>query len=510
MVQVSHLLTIQKFIYLLNDFHYSEFVGYLSQIKAELPLKLSQLIRQQLPAFDTPETLCRKIYGDYETNDRLAFNQLASYTFKLSSNLAINYPAYLTPNYQLLQQQVNNGNIIQADFLAKILLDIAEKIEDYPTQIFTLKFLVQQAFLMKQASHGVKLISQLDDAYAIEKIMQEIFSVLRISLNIAIESKVSPQQLEDYKALFRQYHEHPSSSLRMLSKYAYVYATYYHESPKFKSATTKRLIREIERDLANYSHVVFPFGFDLKSNFSFYKLNSNTFDLNSKEGKKDFEELEKHYRSVKFWNSYLNIPEIFAIALKASDYLTAYHHYVHRTDYYKIIPPDDLKQIELLAGMCDELLKHPAFEKYYKNDLINLHLLHCGLMILSGGPGIPKGAEELESMLVSYQQVNLAGTTDSIFLFLMIAYFAMHQYETCASTFKRYVRSTKGKTVYHENDTEIRSYYYLSQWLLFKRQQYLVKLESTYQSVFNNGVAREQAKAIKELITYFEVPLDLQ
>ena len=120
MVQTSELLTIQKFIYLLDDFHYQQFTTYLGEIKAHLPLKLSQLIRKKLPAFDGHEGLCKKVYGSYEKNERLNFNQLASYTFKLSSNLAINYPSYLTPNYSLIQRLINTGDIESANFLAKV------------------------------------------------------------------------------------------------------------------------------------------------------------------------------------------------------------------------------------------------------------------------------------------------------------------------------------------------------------------------------------------------------
>ena len=168
-----------------------------------------------------------------------------------------------------------------------------------------------------------------------------------------------------------------------------------------------------------------------------------------------------------------------------------------------------MQEIKSLSERCRELLKHTDLEKYYKHDLINLELLYSGLLILSAGPGIKKGADELESVLISYQQINLAGTTDSIFLFLMIAYFSMRQYEKCALTFKRYVRITKGKAVYEDNDIEIHIYYYLSQWLAFKSNQYLVKLRNTYNQVAADSARGEQAKAIEELSVYFELPIEL-
>ena len=509
MVQTSDLLTIQKFIYLLDDFHYQQFTMYLEEIKAHLPLKLSQFIRKKLPAFDTHEGLCKKVYGTYEKNERLNFNQLASYTFKLSSDLAINYPSYLTPKYSLLQRLINQGEIEHANFLAKLLLDIAEKTEDHTTRIFVLKFLTQQAFLMKENAVGVKHTHALAEAYECEKICNEILAILRLHLNIALTPSVTPEKLEQYKALFMSYHEHPASTVRLLGKYAYIYTIYYHDSEKFKDPSTYKLITDIDKDIDNNPHIVFPFAFDLKSNFNFYKLNSPMVDLNSKDGRKDFEELRKHYSSVKFWNSYLNIPEMFAMALKTSIYLNTYHHLVHRSDYYKIIPADDLKEINGLALKCKEMLSNKALEKYYKNDLINLELVYSGLLILSGGNGIKKGAEELESVLISYQQINLAGTADSIFLFLMIAYFSMRAYDKCASTFKRFIRVTKGKPVYEDNTLEIHACYYLSQWLLNKNRQYLLKLKSTYEKAVQTNPQSVQVKAIEEYVSYFGLPLDL-
>lgn len=509
MLQTSDLLTIQKFIFLLDDFHYEEFTRHLLESKAELPLKLSHVIRKKLPEFDGHEGLCVKIYGKYEKNERLAFNQLASYTFKLSANLSINYPAYLSVNYPVLQRLINKGQTAEGNFLGKAMLEIAEKIEDHSTQIFVLKFFIQQAFLMKQSTVGVKYTNELDAVYDIEKQCHHILSILRLNLNIALDSAVDKDKIAEYKKLFLSHHNHSSCSLRLLSKYAYIYTLYFHDPEQFKDSSTGALIDDLEKDLNNYSYIVFPFGFDIKSNFSFYKLNSQKIDLTSKAGQKDFDDLKKHYSSVQFWNSYLNIPEIFAMALKASNYLTAYHHYVHRADYYKMIPADVLQEIKSLSERCKELLKHSGLEKYYKHDLINLELLYSGLLILSAGPGIKKGAEELESVLILYQQVNLAGTTDSIFLFLMIAYFAMRQYDKCAQTFKRYVRITKGKSVYEDNDVEIHIYYYLSQWLAFKSNQYLVKLKSTYSQVAADSARAEQAKAIEELSEYFELPVDL-
>lgn len=60
MVHKGEILTIQRFIFLLDDFHYAEFATHLAAVNAALPLKLADTIRKQLPDFDTHENLCKK------------------------------------------------------------------------------------------------------------------------------------------------------------------------------------------------------------------------------------------------------------------------------------------------------------------------------------------------------------------------------------------------------------------------------------------------------------------
>ena len=104
------LLNIQKLIFLLDDFHFNEFCVHLESIHAKLPHKLAVAVKNKLPEFDTHEELCKKVYGGYEKTHRQSFNQLASYTFKLSGYLAINYPFYLSHNYNKLLHLIVQKN----------------------------------------------------------------------------------------------------------------------------------------------------------------------------------------------------------------------------------------------------------------------------------------------------------------------------------------------------------------------------------------------------------------
>jgi hypothetical protein len=503
MAEKSGLLTIQKFIYLLDDFHYQEYSSRLKAAEAALPLKLVETIRKKLPEFDTHEELCIKVYGNVK--QRQNFNQLSSYTFKLSYLLWQNYPNYLHTNVPLIQQLVNDGNIEQGDFRAQCLLDIAEEVEDSQALIFVLKFLTQQAFLTRDSTNGFKLNARLDDAMQNERDFNSIISRLRATLYLPAEGKHAEMvgKLRDFYAPF---YAHPKASLRILSQYAYLYSVYYFHPGMFDGEEDLALIQTLEKELTNNSHVVFPFLFDIKGIFGFLILNSPLIKNDTPEGKKYFKELTRHYSSVKFWKNYLNMPQIFSIAVQATRFISSYHYQIHRSDYLQVLPAADLKTIEQLTEKCAELMKLDIWQKHYKNDLVSVQMLYGALLILSGKDNVRKGIDELESLLTSYQQLNLSGSTDSIFLALMIGYFSSKKYEKCSDTFKRYQKVIKNKPVYDGNDISIHTYYYLSRWIETESKQYVAKLESNYQ---RTQEANGPKSAIEELVKYFNVPANL-
>lgn len=496
-------------MFLLDDFHFSEFATFLKNENARLPLKLVEIIRKKFPGFDTHEELCRKVYGSYTIGHRQSFNQLASYTFKLTRHLALNYPSYLTHNHSVIQRLVNEGNMAKADFLAKHLQEVAERIEDFQTWIFAIKYFMQQAFLYKDITAGTKLSAQLSEVYSTEKMYTDIIADLRNALNISVTGNQSAKELEEHKKKFQALYTSPFATVRMLSRYAYVYVVYYFQPEKLADKATLQTIADLERDLDNFGYVVFPFMFDLKSNAAFLKLNSSGVDMGTKEGKKQFVELEGHHNQVMFWKNYLNMPQIFAITAKASYYLSKYHQHVHKPNYEALVGPAGMEEIRRLCKVCEDMLHKNAGMRFYKNDLINLQLLYGSLLILSGGGNIQKGAQELESLLISYQQVNLSVTNDSIFVCLMLAYFSRKQYEKCSDTFKRYLKITKGKPMYEDNDINIHTYYYLAQWLDSGRKQYLDKLKANYQRSLQSPTFEEPRLAIMEFITYFKIPMQV-
>src|ERR1043165_1485936 len=203
----SALLTIQKFVFLLDEFHYREFCQRLELANAALPLKLIETIHKKLPEFDTHEELCIKIYGSFKQKQN--FNQLSSYTFKLSYLLGQNYPNYLHHNVNVIEQLVNDANVEQADFRAYCLLDIAEQVEDFSVLAFVLKFLTQQAFLVRDSTSGFKLNTRLEKALDWDNTFGKIINALRSTLYLPSETK-TPEGLAKLRDFYGPFHKHDS------------------------------------------------------------------------------------------------------------------------------------------------------------------------------------------------------------------------------------------------------------------------------------------------------------
>ena len=493
------LITIQKFIYLLNDLHYTEFVSHLSSINATLPLKLSKTIRAKLPEFDTHEELCKKIYGSFDKGPKQNFNQLASYTFRLSDILAQNYPDYLHHNINKIQLLVNNGQGQQANFLAGILLEIAERIDDLQCSIFVLNFLSQQAFIVKDVATGIKMDAELSRVLTAEKTFIEIQLFTRKTLS---DTKKEKHDLDKIKSYLLGFSDEASAAVRILSRHSYLLILYQFDLQAFEKPEINEIIKLLEKDLHNHAHVVFPYLVDVRSSLFFMKLNSTFGDPDSKESEQEFEALANRYNAIKYWKSFVNMGQLYLITIQCTRLLGSYENLLCQPNYLQKLSDKDLQLIKELTAKCNTFFQQNVDATKYEYEILCYRILHGILLILSG-EHIRPGIEELESVLTTYQQVNLNTETDSIFLCLMAGYFALKDYESCSKTFKRYTKSIKDKPAFEVNDLKIYGYYYLSQWLASGSKQYPAKL-STLLSENRNSSAYA---SITELTSYFKVPM---
>jgi hypothetical protein len=162
MQPTTNLLNIQKLIFLLDDFHFNHFTQFLEENNAALPLQLCLVIRKKLPEFETIDELNQQIYGAYNEQSKLNFNQLSVHTFKLTWHLALHYPSYLINNITRVQKHINNGELEMAEFMANTTLEIAEKIGDYTTQTSILELMLHLFIILKNDKLISKAASQLE------------------------------------------------------------------------------------------------------------------------------------------------------------------------------------------------------------------------------------------------------------------------------------------------------------------------------------------------------------
>ena len=166
--------------------------------------------------------------------------------------------------------------------------------------------------------------------------------------------------------------------------------------------------------------------------------------------------------------------------------------------------PDDLKYLKNAIAQCEELMKHDFSSTKFESGAWMVKMIYGVLLILLGGDSIKAGLDELESMLIAYQQVNLKAAIGSIYYALMMGYFALRDYPKCAKTFARFERAAKGKTVFEGNRMKIYAYYYLSKWLATGSKQYERKMTDMLKPFEKDNML---PRTVMELVHYAKMPV---
>lgn len=502
-IKQGDLLTIQKFILLLNDFHYREFASNLKRDRALLPLKLAAAIRQQLPMFDTPDRLCAKVYEGSEADAKKKFHQLSAYTFRLSFYLACNYPDYLSTNIQRIEQLVNNGSAAQALLLAEAMLEIAERIGDFRSQIWCTNFLIADANLHRDTLQAINYYKQLHQVMENESLAVQ----LQNRCVTDATNEMVPTNTEGYEKgldYYRQYLDHESLPVRIHAMYAYVSWVNRYNTNYFQKKEDLEVLLTLEKLFQLHPYLVFPFLSNLRGNIGFIRLHHAPQTFEEKEKQKYYIELEDYYDKVNFTSRFVNGGHIYLLAVECSRLLGLYHSLVHRSDYEKLITAKDKESVAKCLAKCQQMMELKVERKSNEIFRVNLQMLYGGFLLLCGDQqNIKSAISELESLLISYQQMSLRTSTDSTFMVLMIAYFSAADYEGCAHTFMRYNKIKKKKTIYESNDEKINVYYFLSQWLSTQRKQYLNKLKS---ELSRNGEGKVTS-GFTELLHHFGIDL---
>ncbi|MGZ4117351.1 MAG: hypothetical protein ACXVPY_07705 [Bacteroidia bacterium] len=500
------MLGIQKTILLLDDFHFEEFRLHLKKSNAELPLKLILQIRQDEWNQKESDDLCKDVYGANDEKSKKKFFQLVHYTFRLTSYLSRNHPSYLTSNISKVEQLINKGELEKANELAEILLDIAEKIEDFPTAIAVLKFFAQQAFITENKNGSIKYHQRINELLKNEHLINKLYLYMRENLNFKGKSALSDKEMEEHLNFYSKYREYESLSVQMLSRFAYCNTLNYLNDTRFYSLEILDEINNLIDDLEKNAFVIFSFSDDIQLNVDYLKLKHLIGSMSRDELQKEAAFLIKQRDSLRFWKNYVNTPEIIYLSIQASYFLTHYC-YGYRKDYNENLPKEIRSQIEFYKQKTEEILDKPIWEEGMHVRFINLNNIYCGFLILGTKEEIKKAIERLEYLLVNFQQIAFQRLYDALFATLMLGYFSLGDHEGIQECYKRYEKLTAATNKNVENDLTIKAVYYASQWISTQRKQYTEKLQSVSTKALENEKLKHVHTLIADMADYFNIPV---
>lgn len=497
------MISIQKQVLLLSDFHFKEFADYLQNTNADLPYKLVTTIRGLKTQPDSDE-LCKLIYGDSAEKTRKKFLQLTHHTFKLSGFLSRNYPNYLKHNLQIIEELLSKAEKAKANEVADWLVDIAEKIEDYTTLIEVYKFLAQQAFI-SESKEALKYHKRVEECIELEKIKNELYKYLRENLFFKGKENISKAQLSKDLRYFDQFVTHESNSINILARFGKYYQLSFLYHPDFFSKQTGEELEELEKDFLNNAHVCFHYLDDMYFKILGQRLQHEVNKTETDAMLNEIKKMNSISSFLKYWKSYINIPELFSFAVQTSHYMSSYG-FVFKDDYHSTLPRDIKENIAFLKNRLDETSQKNIWEDGHIIKYINIRCFYAAILLTGNEDDKLKSTKILEDTLVSYQQIPFQKFLDGIFVTLIMGYFSLNEYDKVISTYKRYKKITSDQIVVKENDQTIDAYYYTAQYLSNKRNQYIEKLKSTY----DEAVAYPHVqKLIEELVAYYKIPLSL-
>jgi len=494
------MLSIQKVVALLGDDHLREFRDYLKKNGAELPLKLVNAVQAHGWTEADSDELCKVIYGKAGAQEKRKFFQLAHHTFKLTGFLSRNYPSYLQHNVGKIEVLVNAGNLKEANVLADVLIDIAEKIEDFSTSRPVLQFLAQQSNVREKKTESVRYLESNSRVIDSERAMNDIQLYLRSHLHFKDKTSGDDYTTEKHLSYFKAFQQHTSFSVRIMSRYAWCYTMDFLNDERFYSQDMLDELNNISDELEKSPYVIFSFTDDIELNVDYLKLKLLISWLEKDELQKVAANILKKRETPKFWRNYLNSAQIAFISIQTS-LLASNYGFCYRKGWYETLAPELKEEIASYKKSCEEILASPTWEEENLHvRFINVSNIYCCLLLMNSYEDVKRVPPLIEGLLFNYQQVAFHRMYDQIFATLIMAYFILEDYQKVQECYKRYEKLTANSTKNMENDMTIKAYYYAAQWINSGRKQYQDKM---------NGLL-EKAEGVKNLENVRNLVVDMK
>lgn len=490
----------------MDDEVYTDFTRYLQSIKADMSLKLVKAISRSIDVVNSSDELAAIVYGKVDAKTKQNFNQLASHTFRLTGNTSSSYPNYLLHNISRIEKMINVGQVEEANRVIQWLYDIAEKIEDFSTQAAVLKIMAQQAMLNRNYSENIKYHQKLFEVLDNDRLLNELYYRVRKHFNPAVRDKEIQKTVNEQLEWFSQHYYSKSKTVSLLSRVQSYHILYYYRQTEFFKPETLAGIIECDEELDANPFLVFAYLFDLPSKLAYLRLNVSASQLDNPLVRAVFKRLTVPERIPKYWNSYVNHPFIYSLAVQSSFKISKYQYLIHKPDYLQVIPAAGFELIEYIKNSCELELQKNIYNDNL-NDFIYLKVTHSAISLLTGEGGIKKAVDELEQLMITYQQIPFSEIIDTIFICLMIGYFALGKYAKCADTFKRYLKLSTNRVSIQVNEMGIYSYYYVSQWITTGRKQYAKKIKEQLDVMATMPENSAMYKALNEMVIDYKIPI---
>lgn len=503
------MLLIEKAVKLLDEFHFDQFRNYVKDlsIRSYYPLALIDVINRDIEVEQPSKLLYKDVYGELpeDEKDMKKFFQLAHYTFKQTEFLARNYPTYLQPNLTHIQQHINSGNLKKATLLADMVIEVANKIEDFDTEFQVLNIIAKKNLLLeapRQSLQYYERMGHLLDFKQIKNRMNTFMYEQYKEKGKVTKSHTAEENLE----FFQPYFNHESLTISLSSRLYYYYALYLLRDSLFYSEGCFKELTSLQDELERNDYLIFPYLSSLRPKLSFLMLAYSLRQLSHEEVLKQADAILEEGQKDKFWNSFVNLPELNSIAVQTShlvnNYFTSY-----KEDHLERLPEGVQLKIKELCGRCEEILNNQTLEEEFIVKKINLTTMYCGLLLLGDKTSINKSIDMLEGVLLSYQQIPFHSFIDSIYINLIMGTFCTRDFERLEKNYRRYKKSTKDKIVNPENDLALHGFYYAAKYLETERKQYASKLENVLNDTKDSAILKSTRGILIEVVRYFEIPV---
>ena len=504
------MLTIEKTVKLLDDFHLDQFREFLKEIsiRSYYPLALVDVIDRDFRVEQDSDELYQQVYGEKPTDekDRKKFFQLAYHTFRQTSFLAKNYPDYLSVNLPRIQKLINTGELEDAITLADILRDVAEKVEDYSTLAKVLHIQARASAYLGNLTESLRLQEEISGYLTIQSQISNINGLIFSSLER--KGKVLPP--EEYQEMLNSVTALADSevfSVRLLARLNVAYLRYLHRDPVFFTEENFALLQEVEQDAHKNEHIILPFLYNLLPKVHFLKMHYLFRQLDSQRILEEARQITEEGKSELFWHSFINLPELNSITIQCS-HLVSNYFYSYRPDRQKFVPPEIGEQIEHLIERCEQILANPVLEEKFVQRYVALSTVYAGLLMLGRPEKVKKSVQTLETLLLFYQQVPFKMKLDGIYTTLIMGNFALQDYEQVEKTFRRFKKTGKNKVLNEENDLTIQGFYYAAKFVESKKAQYAKKFAKVMDETAQKEGLKSTTKKLQEIATFFSISSD--